>query len=63
MDFLNNGDYCLCLELLEGPYHKGHIEIWACCLMPNPVHLIVVYESEEGLRRGLGVTCQNKFKT
>jgi len=28
--------------------------VWAYCLMPNHVHLIVVPESEDGLRRGLG---------
>lgn len=28
--------------------------MWAYCLMPNHVHLIVVPESEEGLRRGIG---------
>jgi putative transposase len=30
------------------------VEVWAYCLMPNHVHLIVVPESEDGLRRGLG---------
>ncbi|MGB2864188.1 MAG: transposase [Sedimentisphaerales bacterium] len=28
--------------------------MWAYCLMPNHVHLIVVPESEDGLRRGIG---------
>ena len=31
-----------------------NVAVWAYCLMPNHVHLIVVPESEDGLRRGIG---------
>ncbi len=30
------------------------VEVWAYCLMPNHVHLIVVPASEDGLRRAVG---------
>jgi len=30
------------------------VEIWAWCLMPNHVHLIVVPETENGLARAIG---------
>jgi len=30
------------------------VEVWAYCLMPNHVHLVVVPSSEEGLARGVG---------
>ena len=30
------------------------VAVWAYCLMPNHVHLIVVPASEDGLRRGIG---------
>jgi putative transposase len=30
------------------------VAVWAYCLMPNHVHLIVVQESEDGLRRAIG---------
>ena len=33
---------------------KCGVEVWAYCLMPNPVHLVAVPKSEEGLRRALG---------
>jgi putative transposase len=34
----------------------GHhnVDVWAYCLMPNHVHLIVVPDSEDGLRRAIG---------
>ena len=30
------------------------VQVWAYCLMPNHVHLIVVPQSEDALRRGVG---------
>ena len=56
--FFDNSDYRLYLDLLEESCQKAHVEIWAYCLMPNHVHLIVVPETEEGLRRSIGVTHQ-----
>ena len=33
---------------------EHNIEVWAYCLMPNHVHLIVVPQSADGLRRAIG---------
>ncbi len=52
--FFCDGDYQAYLELMaEWCSHRG-VEVWAYCLMPNHVHLIVVPDSEDGLRRGIG---------
>ncbi|MFC1779494.1 transposase [Thermodesulfobacteriota bacterium] len=56
--FFDNHDYRLYLEFLEDSCHKACVEIWAYCLMPNHVHLIVVPETEDGLRRSIGVAHQ-----
>ena len=47
-------DYAAYLGLLGEWCGRCGVEVWAYCLMPNHVHLIVVPESEDGLRRGLG---------
>ena len=40
---------------LMGEWCKEYgTEVWAYCLMSNHVHLIVVPESEDGLRKGIG---------
>ena len=33
---------------------EHNVEVWAYCLMPNHVHLIVVSKTEDGLRRAIG---------
>jgi putative transposase len=33
---------------------RCQVQVWAYCLLPNHVHLIVVPASEDGLRRALG---------
>jgi putative transposase len=52
--FFQEDDYRAYLELLGEWCGRCGVEVWAYCLMPNHVHLIVVPESEDGLRRGLG---------
>jgi putative transposase len=52
--FFQEDDYRAYLELLGEWCGRGGVEVWAYCLMPNHVHLIVVPESEDGLRRTLG---------
>ena len=52
--FFEEGDYRAYLALLGEWCGRCGVEVWAYCLMPNHVHLIVVPESEDGLRRGLG---------
>jgi putative transposase len=52
--FFQEDDYAAYLELLGHWCGRCGVQVWAYCLMPNHVHLIVVPESEDGLRRGLG---------
>jgi len=52
--FFNDGDYAAYLTLLGEWCGRSGVEVWAYCVMPNHVHLIVVPDSEDGLRRGLG---------
>lgn len=47
-------DYLYYIDLL-GEYSKqAETEIWAYCLMPNHVHLVMVPSHEDGLRAALG---------
>jgi putative transposase len=52
--FFQDDDYAAYLALLGEWCGRYGVEVWAYCLMPNHVHLIVVPDSEDGLRRGLG---------
>ncbi len=47
-------DYVRYLELMSEWCARCSVEVWAWCLMPNHVHLVVVPESAEGLRRAIG---------
>ena len=49
--FFEEGDYALYLDLLGDAARRAAAEIWAYCLMPNHVHIIVVPSDEDGLRR------------
>jgi len=42
------------LELMAQLCRPEQVEIWACCLMPNHVHLIAVPQSADGLRQAIG---------
>ncbi len=52
--FFCDGDYQEYISLMSHWCAQCGVEVWAYCLMPNHVHLIVVPESEDGLRRGIG---------
>jgi putative transposase len=52
--FFSEADYEAYLELMGEWCARCGVAVWAYCLMPNHVHLIVVPESEDGLRRGIG---------
>jgi len=52
--FFCDKDYALYVELMSASCRERGVEVWAYCLMPNHVHLIVVPESEDGLRRAIG---------
>ena len=49
--FFNEADYAAYLDLMTEWCGRCGVAVWAYCLMPNHVHLIVVPESEDGLRR------------
>jgi putative transposase len=52
--FFEDGDYRLYRDLLAESAAKAHTEIWAYCLMPNHVHLVLTPGDPDGLRRTLG---------
>ena len=52
--FFDDDDYRAYLSLLRRWCDKHDVRIWAYCLMPNHVHLIVVPSSADGLWRGIG---------
>jgi putative transposase len=52
--FFEDGDYLHYMALLAEAARKSGTEVWAYCLMPNHVHLILVPSHEDGLRATLG---------
>lgn len=48
--FFGPGDYRLYRRLVAGAAAKARTEVWAYCLMPNHVHLILTPADEDGLR-------------
>ena len=51
--FFSNEDYALYRDLLAEQCRRAGVEIWAWCLMPNHVHLVLVPSDTDGLRRVL----------
>ena len=51
--FFGDGDYALYRDLLATHCRAAAVEVWAWCLMPNHVHLILVPTDQDGLRRAL----------
>ena len=51
--FFGDGDYALYRDLLAAHCGAASVEVWAWCLMPNHVHLILVPSDPDGLRRAL----------
>jgi putative transposase len=49
--FFEDADYKRYRTILGQAARKARAEVWAYCLMPNHVHLIVVPADEDGLRR------------
>jgi len=52
--FFSEDDYRLYARILAYQAHRHTLSIWAYCLMPNHVHLVVVPSNEQGLARPLG---------
>jgi putative transposase len=51
--FFHDDDHLLYLSLLRHFCRKSGTSVWAWCLMPNHVHLILVPSHEDGLRAAL----------
>jgi putative transposase len=51
--FFDDADYALYCSLLREHCVAAGVAVWAWCLMPNHVHLILVPADEDGLRRAL----------
>jgi len=54
--FFGDDDYALYRDLLAESCAAARVEVWAWVLMPNHVHLILVPDDEDGLRRALAPT-------
>ncbi len=52
--FFNDGDYALYRDLIAESCHAARVGVWAYCLMPNHVHLILTPSDPDGLRAALG---------
>ena len=52
--FFEDGDYARYRELLAEGCKAAGVEVWAYCLMPNHVHLILVPHDRDGLRAAIG---------
>ena len=52
--FFCDADYKEYLQIMAEWLTKRDVTVWAYCLMPNHVHLVVVPMSEDGLRLGIG---------
>lgn len=51
--FFCEQDYALYVQLLRFWCGKTDVQVWAWCLMPNHVHLVLVPACAEGLRAAL----------
>ncbi len=52
--FSEDGDQEVYGDLLAGQARKHKVEVWACYLMPNHVHLILTQSEPTGLGRAVG---------
>jgi putative transposase len=52
--FFCDGDYRAYISLMSEWTKKCGVEVWAYCLMPNHVHMILVPQSTDGLYKALG---------
>jgi putative transposase len=54
--FFEDGDHDVYCGLLAGQASKARVAVWAYCLMPNHVHLILAPSDASGLSRAVGET-------
>ena len=52
--FFSPDDYRAYVDLLAEHCRAARVAVWAYCLMPNHVHLILVPRDADGLRAALG---------
>ncbi len=52
--FFESGDQDVYRDLLAEQARKARLSVWAYCLMPNHVHLVVVPEDSESIGRAIG---------
>ena len=52
--FFEDGDQQIYCDMLAEQLRKFTVEVWAYCLMPNHVHLILTPQGAEGMSRALG---------
>jgi putative transposase len=52
--FFEDGDQEIYADTLAEQVRKARVEVWAYCLMPNHVHLILFPRTENGLAQALG---------
>ena len=52
--FCEDGDRAIYCAILAGETRKAGVEVWAYCLMPNHVHLILTPSDQTGLGRAMG---------
>jgi putative transposase len=52
--FFESGDQDIYCDLLAEQMNKAAVAVWAYCLMPNHVHLILCPNDETGLARAMG---------
>lgn len=52
--FFCDADYRAYIDLMAEWCKRCKVEVWAYCLMPNHVHVVVVPETEDGLRKAIG---------
>jgi putative transposase len=54
--FFQDGDHEVYRDLLAEQARKAGVEVWAYCLMPNHVHLILTPKMSDGLGDAVGET-------
>ena len=52
--FFEDGDHDIYRDILAEQTRKSDVEVWAYCLMPNHVHLILCPRTPEGLGQAMG---------
>src|SRR5919197_2934683 len=54
--FFESSDYTLYRDVLAERCRKASVEVWAYCLMPNHVHLVMVPQTPDALAGAIGET-------